>query len=76
MNCQDHRYRDQDPSQVSRRWFLEQCGLGLGTMALGQLLTEAGYAADVSTTKTSASTTAGVNPLAPRAHSSLPRPSG
>ena len=39
MNCQDHLYRrSSDPRLVSRRWFLEQCGLGLGTLALGQLL--------------------------------------
>ena len=44
MNCQDHLYRHTDPALVSRRWFLEQCGVGLGTMALGQLLSEAGYA--------------------------------
>ena len=23
---------------IARRWFLEQCGVGLGAMALGQLL--------------------------------------
>ena len=38
MNCQDHLYRNADPRQVSRRWFLEQCGVGLGSIALGQLL--------------------------------------
>ena len=41
MNCQDHLYRDADPRQVSRRWFLQECGVGLGAMALGQLLREA-----------------------------------
>ena len=30
MNCQDHLYRNADPRQVTRRWFLEQCGVGLG----------------------------------------------
>src|SRR5579859_6255163 len=25
-------------NQIARRWFLQQCGVGLGTMALGQLL--------------------------------------
>jgi hypothetical protein len=29
---------------ISRRWFLEQCGVGLGAAALAQLLTESGYA--------------------------------
>src|SRR5881296_2031942 len=33
------------PTEISRRWFLEQCGVGLGSMALGQLLAEAGFAA-------------------------------
>ena len=45
MNCQDHLYRNADPRQVSRRWFLEQCGVGLGSIALGQLLQADGYAA-------------------------------
>src|SRR5262245_21524353 len=26
------------PTSVARRWFLQQCGVGLGAMALGQLL--------------------------------------
>jgi hypothetical protein len=38
MNCQDHLYRNRNPKQVARRWFLQQCGVGLGSMALGQLL--------------------------------------
>src|SRR5437867_3357117 len=33
------------PTEISRRWFLEQCGVGLGSMALGQLFAEAGFAA-------------------------------
>jgi len=45
MNCQDHLYRNTDPQYVSRRWFLEQCGVGLGALALGHLLAEAGFAA-------------------------------
>src|SRR6202171_1232496 len=45
MNCQDHFYRKADPRQVTRRWFFEQCGVGLGAMALGALLRESGYAA-------------------------------
>ena len=31
-------YRNADGLQVSRRWFFEQCGVGLGAMALGQLM--------------------------------------
>src|SRR6267142_2916057 len=27
-----------NPKQIARRWFLQQCGVGLGAMALGQLL--------------------------------------
>src|SRR5947209_4428686 len=27
-----------NPQQIARRWFLQQCGVGLGAMALGQLL--------------------------------------
>ncbi|HTM48979.1 MAG TPA: DUF1501 domain-containing protein [Bryobacteraceae bacterium] len=38
MNCQDHLYRNRNPKQVARRWFLQQCGVGLGSMALSQLL--------------------------------------
>jgi Protein of unknown function (DUF1501) len=46
MNCQDHLYRDADPRLVTRRWFFEQCGVGLGAMALGHLLHGQGYAVD------------------------------
>jgi len=38
MNCQFHQSRGQDPVQVSRRWFFRDCGVGLGAIALGQLL--------------------------------------
>ena len=44
MNCQDYVWRGRDPKQVSRRWFFEQCGIGLGGMALANLLAEAGSA--------------------------------
>ncbi len=54
MNCQDHLYRHHDPKQLSRRWFLQECGVGLGGLALGQLL--AGSAA-----------AAPAGPLAPKA---------
>ncbi len=33
-----------NPPQIARRWFFEQCGVGLGTLALTHLLTESGYA--------------------------------
>ncbi len=45
MNCQDYLYRNADPRLVNRRWFLEQCGVGLGAIALGDLLKGDGYAA-------------------------------
>src|SRR4051812_40010605 len=38
MNCQSHLYRTQDPAQVTRRWFFQQCGVGLGAIALAELL--------------------------------------
>jgi hypothetical protein len=38
MNCQDHLYRYRNPKQVTRRWFFEQCGVGLGSIALGHLM--------------------------------------
>ncbi len=59
MNCQDHLYRNADPRLESRRWFLERCGVGLGSIALGHLLQQEGHAAPVDQ--------AGTNPLAPKA---------
>jgi Protein of unknown function (DUF1501) len=37
MNCQDHIYRHIPPQTLARRWFLKECGVGLGAIALGQL---------------------------------------
>jgi hypothetical protein len=37
MNCQDHIYRHVPPQTLARRWFLKECGVGLGSIALGQL---------------------------------------
>jgi len=45
MNCQDYLYRSQDPRLTTRRWFFKECGVGLGAIALGQLLRESGFAA-------------------------------
>jgi hypothetical protein len=64
VNCQDHRFRAADPSQVGRRWFLQECGVGLGAVALGQLLAEGGYAATPSPTS---------DPLAPKVPHFAPR---
>jgi len=59
MSCHDHLYRNMHPQQVTRRWFFEQCGVGLGTAALAQLLSESVYAAE--------------DPLAPRAPHFAPK---
>ena len=69
MNCQDHLYRRSPriPRLVTRRWFLEQCGVGLGAMALGQLLGDGGYAARPRRRS------AASNPLAPKAPHFAPK---
>lgn len=41
MNCHDYLYARSQPRVNSRRWFLKECGLGLGKIALGSLLTNA-----------------------------------
>ncbi len=41
MNCHDHLYECSPGRTNSRRWFLRECGLGLGKIALGSLLTNA-----------------------------------
>src|SRR5262245_48843140 len=41
MNCHDHLYACSQPCMNSRRWFLKECGLGLGKIALGSLLANA-----------------------------------
>lgn len=45
MSCHDHLYRGQSPQEISRRWFFQQCGVGLGAIALGSLFRETGWAA-------------------------------
>ena len=57
MNCQDHLYRREHPAGRTRRWFFEQCAVGLGSIALAQLFAEASPAA---------TTAALPNPLAPK----------
>ena len=42
--------------QISRRWFIEQCGVGMGALAMNQLLSQAGHAATPNSD----------NPLAPK----------
>ncbi len=43
------------PANIARRWFLQECGVGMGALATHHLLSQAGYAAP-----------ANVNPLAPK----------
>src|SRR2546423_241884 len=38
MNCQNYLYRYQDPTLVTRRWFFRDCAVGLGALALAELL--------------------------------------
>ncbi|MDG3003368.1 DUF1501 domain-containing protein [Paludisphaera mucosa] len=63
MNCQDRQHRGIDPLNVSRRWFLGQCGVGLGAMALRELI--AGSAG--------ATSPAGANPMAARSPHFAPK---
>src|SRR5262245_37378120 len=58
MNCHDRFYRGANPGLLARRWFLRECGVGLGAMALGQLLGGTARTADSSVTL--------LNPLAPK----------
>src|SRR6478609_3887191 len=37
MNCQNHLYRNISPQSLARRWFLKECGVGLGAIALREL---------------------------------------
>src|SRR3954454_24964866 len=37
MNCQSHLYRNIPPRSLARRWFLKECGVGLGAIALSHL---------------------------------------
>jgi len=55
MSCHDFLYRNMHPKQVTRRWFFEQCAVGLGAVALHGLFAESGNAA-----------TEPADPLAPR----------
>ena len=62
MNCQDHLYHGRDPRQVARRWFFQQCGVGLGAIALNQLFLKSGLAAAGG----EAARETALNPMAPR----------
>ncbi len=56
MNCQSHLYRGFNPKLIRRRWFFQQCGVGLGAIALGTLFRESGWASPLAL----------ANPLAPK----------
>src|SRR5687768_15893603 len=56
MNCQSHLYRGSSPTSLARRWFLKECGVGLGAAAFAELLN--GSAARAAATSD--------NPLAPK----------
>jgi hypothetical protein len=38
MSCSDYLYRHIPPRQLARRWFLKECGVGLGAIALNELV--------------------------------------
>src|SRR5688500_10644935 len=44
VNCHDYLYECSEPRVNSRRWFLKECGLGLGKIAAASLLTSGGAA--------------------------------
>jgi hypothetical protein len=44
MNCQSRFYFGQDPKLVTRRWFFRDCAVGIGALALADLLCERGWA--------------------------------
>src|SRR5262245_34750485 len=37
MNCQQYLHRSVPARQLARRWFLQDCGIGLGAITLSQL---------------------------------------
>jgi hypothetical protein len=45
MNCHDAFYRTLPPHQLARRWFLRDCGIGLGSIALADLMARSTEAA-------------------------------
>jgi hypothetical protein len=38
MHCQSHLYHGHHPTNLARRWFLKECGVGLGAAALAELM--------------------------------------
>jgi len=64
MNCPSQLYRGLDPKLITRRWFFQQCGLGLGGIGLASLLSER---------KLFGATPAAANPAAPHPPHFKPR---
>jgi len=62
MNCQDHLHRNEDPKQLARRWFLRDCGVGMGALAMAHLAGVRAEAADAPS-----------DPLAPHAPHFAPK---
>src|SRR5215218_10407422 len=56
MNCQDYLHSRLNRKEIARRWFFKQCGVGLGSIALGSLFRESGWGA----------LSAAANPLSPK----------
>jgi len=56
MNSKSSSNRNEQGGNITRRWFIEQCGVGMGAFALNHLLASAGYAV----------TQEADNPLAPK----------
>ncbi len=63
MTTPEHFFNEQCKA-ITRRWFFKQCGVGLGTIALGSLLNQKLFAAGKS---------ALINPLAPKAPHFAPK---
>jgi hypothetical protein len=57
MNCQSHQTRNVPPQALARRWFLQECGVGLGAMALAELF---------GAKSSAAAATAAAGPLTPK----------
>src|ERR1022692_2434667 len=62
--CTDNVYRGMNPRDIARRWFLQQCGVGLGAIALSGLFGERGLASPE---------TQLVDPLAPKKPPLVPK---
>ncbi|MEX2168305.1 MAG: DUF1501 domain-containing protein [Pirellulales bacterium] len=64
MNCQWHHRRGTNPQLLARRWFLRDCGVGLGAIGLANLL---------GATSSSHAAATPANPFTPRSPHSTPK---